>query len=85
MPLCYRASKEREEFVMNLVASMEQGTPQKARARIMIGGKEECLDTIERYSSAGVTHFIFMTFAPYNEDEIQRFAEEVMPAARGAR
>jgi alkanesulfonate monooxygenase SsuD/methylene tetrahydromethanopterin reductase-like flavin-dependent oxidoreductase (luciferase family) len=49
----------------------------------MIGGKEECFDTIDRYRRVGVTHFIFMTFVPFNEDEIQRFAEEVMPAARG--
>ena len=50
----------------------------------MIGDKQECLDTIERYRRVGVTHFIFMLFAPYYEDEIQRFAEEVMPAARAA-
>jgi len=84
MPLCYRAPKEREDFVTNLVARMENGTPEAARKRIMIGGKEECADTIERYSKVGVTHFIFMTFVPYNEDEIQRFAEEVMPEARRA-
>jgi F420-dependent oxidoreductase-like protein len=82
MPLCYRGSKEREEFVMQLVARMEGSTPEVARRRIMIGGKEECFETIDRYVQAGVTHFIFMTFVPYNEDEIQRFAEEVMPAAR---
>jgi hypothetical protein len=29
-----------------------------------------------------VTHFIFMSFAPYNADEMQAFAEEVMPAVR---
>ena len=50
----------------------------------MIGDKQECLDTIERYTKAGVTHFIFMMFAPYFVDEIQAFAEEVMPAVRGA-
>jgi F420-dependent oxidoreductase-like protein len=82
MPLCYRAPKEREEFVMSLVARMENGTPETARKRIMIGGKEECLDTIARYTKVGVTHFIFMTFAPYMEDEIQRFAEEVIPKVR---
>jgi F420-dependent oxidoreductase-like protein len=82
MPLCYRASKEREDFVISLIAQMEGSNPEKARRRIMIGSKEECFDTIERYSKAGVTHFIFMTFVPYNEEEIQRFAEEVMPAAR---
>jgi hypothetical protein len=30
----------------------------------------------------GVTHFIFMLFPPYFVDEIQAFAEEVIPAAR---
>ena len=33
--------------------------------------------------AAGVTHFIFMMFAPI-VDEIQAFAEEVIPAVRGA-
>jgi alkanesulfonate monooxygenase SsuD/methylene tetrahydromethanopterin reductase-like flavin-dependent oxidoreductase (luciferase family) len=48
----------------------------------MIGDANECLGTIERYTRVGVTHFIFMTFAPYMEDEIQRFAEEVIPQLR---
>jgi len=82
MPLCYRASKDREQFVTNLIAGMEGSDPDKARRRIMIGDRQECLDTIERYTKVGVTHFIFMTFSPYNEDEIERFAEEVIPAVR---
>ncbi len=82
MPLCYRASKDREQFVCHLVAGMDKSDPAKARGRIMIGEKQECLDTVERYARAGVTHFIFMTFTPYMEDEMQRFAEEVIPAVR---
>ena len=50
--------------------------------RIMIGDAQECLDTIERYSRVGVTHFLFMTFAPYVEEEMQRFAEEIIPQVR---
>jgi F420-dependent oxidoreductase-like protein len=84
MPLCYRATPEREEFVCRLMASMRQKTPEQARGQVMIGQKQECLDTIERYTRAGVTHFIFMTFVPYFEDEIQGFAEEVIPAVRGS-
>jgi len=83
MPLCYRASKEREQFVCAVAASMDQTSPEEARGRIMIGDAQECLGTIERYTRVGVTHFIFMTFAPYVEDEIQRFAEEVIPQVRG--
>jgi len=30
-----------------------------------------------------VTNFIFMTFTPYFIDEMQTFAEEVLPAVRG--
>jgi alkanesulfonate monooxygenase SsuD/methylene tetrahydromethanopterin reductase-like flavin-dependent oxidoreductase (luciferase family) len=46
-------------------------TPAEARGQIMIGGRQECLDTVERYARAGVTHFIFMTFTPYMVDEIR--------------
>jgi alkanesulfonate monooxygenase SsuD/methylene tetrahydromethanopterin reductase-like flavin-dependent oxidoreductase (luciferase family) len=81
MPLCYRNPK-REASVQRLVAGMRGSTPEAARPSIMIGDKQECLDTIDRYAKAGVTHFIFMTFTPHNADEIQAFAEDVMPAVR---
>jgi F420-dependent oxidoreductase-like protein len=82
MPLCYRAAPEREQFVCHLMARMRQTTPELARRETMIGNKQECLDTVGRYVEAGVTHFIFMLFAPLFVDEIQAFAEEVIPAAR---
>src|SRR5438552_4077524 len=84
IPLCYRAAPEREQFVCHLMASMRQTTPEQARRQCMIGQKQECLDTVERYARAGVTHFIFMLFVPFFEDEIQAFAEEVIPAVRRA-
>jgi alkanesulfonate monooxygenase SsuD/methylene tetrahydromethanopterin reductase-like flavin-dependent oxidoreductase (luciferase family) len=83
LPLCYRATPEREAFMQNLMASMRQTTPEAAREAIMIGDRAECLATVERYAKAGVTHFIFMTFPPYFQDEMQAFAEEVIPAVRG--
>jgi F420-dependent oxidoreductase-like protein len=82
LPLCYRAAPERQQFMCQLVASMRQTTPEAARGQIMIGDREECLATVDRYLRAGVTHFIFMTFTPYFLDEIQAFAEEVVPAVR---
>ena len=82
LPLCYKAAPPRQEFMCNLVAHMNQKSPEEARRQIMIGDKEECLDTIARYRKAGITHFIFMVFAPYFLDEIQGFAEEVIPAVR---
>jgi F420-dependent oxidoreductase-like protein len=82
MPLCYRAEKDREQFVCQLLASMRQTSPEEARKQAMIGDKEECLDTVARYAKVGVTHFIFMIFAPFFPNEIQAFAEDVIPAAR---
>jgi alkanesulfonate monooxygenase SsuD/methylene tetrahydromethanopterin reductase-like flavin-dependent oxidoreductase (luciferase family) len=84
LPLCYRGGREREEFTTAVVAGMQQASPEAARRSIMIGERQECLDTVERYVRAGVTHFIFMLFAPYSADEVQAFVEEVVPAARGA-
>jgi len=81
LPLCYKAPA-REEMMCQLIARMRQTSPEGARRQIMIGGKDECLETVERYRRVGVTHFIFMTFTPYFVDEIQAFAEEVAPAAR---
>jgi F420-dependent oxidoreductase-like protein len=83
MPLCYKATPEREQFMCSLMANMRQTTPEAARAQIMIGDKQECLDAVERYGKAGVTHFIFMLFAPFFVEEVQAFAEEVIPAVRG--
>ncbi|HUI24942.1 MAG TPA: LLM class F420-dependent oxidoreductase [Candidatus Kryptonia bacterium] len=84
LPLCYNAPVPRQEFLCSLIANMRQTTPDEARKQIMIGSKQECLDTIERYTKAGITHFIFMTFAPFFEDEIHGFAADVMPAVSGA-
>jgi alkanesulfonate monooxygenase SsuD/methylene tetrahydromethanopterin reductase-like flavin-dependent oxidoreductase (luciferase family) len=82
MPMCYKAAAPREEFMCNLVANMRQVTPAEARLQIMIGDKQECLDTVGRYARAGVTHFIFMIFAPYFVDEVQGFAEDVLADAK---
>jgi len=83
MPLCYRAPKQREDMIAGTVASTARISPAQARDRIMIGGKQECLDKIEQYTKAGVTHFIFSLRWPILiEDEFQAFAEEVIPAVR---
>jgi F420-dependent oxidoreductase-like protein len=80
--LAYAADAKRQQFVCNLIGGMFGTTPEIARKAIMIGDKQECLDTIERYGKVGVTHFIFMLFQPIHEEEIQAFAEDVMPAVK---
>ena len=81
LPLCYRASKDREQMISGVVAATAQIKPEQARDRIMIGGKGECLEKIAAYRKIGVTHFIFSLRWPILvEDEFQAFAEEVIPA-----
>jgi F420-dependent oxidoreductase-like protein len=84
MPFCYDADADREAFMLRIAAQMAQSSPEEARRASFIGRKAECLDTVARYAKAGVTHFILMVFQPYHLDEVQAFAEEVLPAARAA-
>ena len=82
LPLCYTENVDRQSMVCNVMALTRQATPDAVREQIMLGSKQQCLDTVERYTKVGVTHFIFMMFAPYFLDEVQAFAEEVVPAFR---
>ncbi|HLX36733.1 MAG TPA: hypothetical protein VKR29_02995, partial [Candidatus Binataceae bacterium] len=83
MAMAYNPSKQRDEMLSGLIAMMAQSTPDKARERIVIGSKQECIDKIEIFIKAGVTHFIFMgVFGMIEEDEVQGFAEEVIPTFR---
>ncbi|HUA32816.1 MAG TPA: TIGR03560 family F420-dependent LLM class oxidoreductase [Candidatus Binataceae bacterium] len=83
LALCYKAPKQREETLTSLIAMMAQTTPEKARDRIIIGSKQECIDKLEGFIKAGVTHFIFMHSPPLSdENDIQAFAEDVAPQFR---
>ena len=83
IPLCYRASKEGEERAMKMAAVLGRTSPDEARKQMLIGGAQECLDTIDRYLKVGVTHFTLASFEPFDLDEVRRFAEEVIPKTRG--
>ncbi len=78
MPIGYKAAKDKADFLCAVTAGMLETTPEKARSAIMLGDKQQCLDTIERYQRVGVTHFIFMLLAPYDLGEIEGFAADVM-------
>jgi F420-dependent oxidoreductase-like protein len=83
LAMAYNPPKQRDEMLNGLIAMMAQTTPDKARERIVIGSKQECIDRIESFIKAGVTHFIFMQVWPMIvDDEVQAFAEEVIPVFR---
>jgi F420-dependent oxidoreductase-like protein len=81
--MSYQPPKPREEMLTGLVGMMAQTTPEKAGDRMIVGTKQECVDKLEGFIKAGVTHFIFMQPWPMIvDDEVQAFAEEVIPAFR---
>ena len=49
-----------------------------------IGTARDCIETIESYMKAGVSHFILNTARPLAEvkGDIEKFADEVMPHFR---
>jgi F420-dependent oxidoreductase-like protein len=83
VPLCYTGDKGVQDAVVSLIAASFGLSPEDARGATMLGEQQECIDTVERFRAVGVTHFIFMCFAPYPADQIQAFAEDVIPAFRG--
>jgi alkanesulfonate monooxygenase SsuD/methylene tetrahydromethanopterin reductase-like flavin-dependent oxidoreductase (luciferase family) len=84
MALCYRAPAERERGSIDRVSAITGASPEQARRQMMIGSREECLATIDRYLEVGVTHFIFTLPRPFSPDEVQRFVEEVIPAMQSS-
>ena len=79
MALCYTEDSDRQDMMVNLLSAIWQISPEDARDSIMVGNREQCLEKIEAYKAVGISHFIFMLFPPYLNDEIQAFAEEVIP------
>ena len=51
---------------------------------MIIGSRQGSIERVERFIKAGVTHFIFTLPRPFFMDEVQRFAEEVIPAVRAS-
>jgi F420-dependent oxidoreductase-like protein len=82
LPLCYSKDTGEQEMMVGPLAGAFGSTPGEMRARMIVGGQQQCLDQVHAYVDAGVTHFIFMCMAPYPLDQLQAFAEEVIPAAR---
>ena len=55
MGLTYRASAEHEKAALGRIMAISGATPEQARRQMMIGSREECLETIDRYLKVGVT------------------------------
>jgi alkanesulfonate monooxygenase SsuD/methylene tetrahydromethanopterin reductase-like flavin-dependent oxidoreductase (luciferase family) len=81
--LVHNMPKERQNFFFQSVARAGQTTLDKAGDRMTIGSRQRSIERVERFIKAGITHFIFLRIAPHIVgDEIQAFAEEVVPKFR---
>ncbi len=82
IPFCYRASREQEKAAIQFAAALGRRSPDEARRQMIIGGPDECLDTVERYARCDVTHFILIAARSFEPEELSRFADEVIAAVR---
>ncbi|HSQ19047.1 MAG TPA: LLM class F420-dependent oxidoreductase [Blastocatellia bacterium] len=57
-------------------------TPEQYAKGALVGSASEVRDRIAQFIDVGVTHFIPIANAPFNQASIRRFAEEVVPAFR---
>jgi F420-dependent oxidoreductase-like protein len=55
-------------------------TPEQYAKGALVGSPSEVQDQIAKYIDEGLTHFIPIANAPFNQNSIRRFAEEVIPA-----
>jgi F420-dependent oxidoreductase-like protein len=54
--------------------------PERAAEIIIAGSPEQCIEKIQRYRELGVSEFMLITLAPFDDDELETFAERVLPA-----
>jgi F420-dependent oxidoreductase-like protein len=54
--------------------------PERAGEMIIAGSPEQCIEKIHRYRALGVSEFMLITLEPFDDDELETFAEHVLPA-----
>lgn len=54
--------------------------PETVEDLIIAGSPEQCIAKIEQYQKLGVSHFMLITLAPFDEDELALFSQQVLPA-----
>jgi F420-dependent oxidoreductase-like protein len=75
-------SREEKDALLSRWANAFGITPEQYAMGALVGSPSEVRDRIGKFIEVGVTHFIPIANAPFNQKSIRRFAEEVMPAFR---
>jgi F420-dependent oxidoreductase-like protein len=53
---------------------------EKAGDMFICGSPEQCIEKIQRYIAMGFDEFMLITLEPFDDEELECFAEEVLPA-----
>jgi alkanesulfonate monooxygenase SsuD/methylene tetrahydromethanopterin reductase-like flavin-dependent oxidoreductase (luciferase family) len=75
-------SREEKDELLRRWAGEFGVTPEQYAKGALVGSASEVRDRIAQFIDVGVTHFIPIANAPFNQASIRRFAEEVVPAFR---
>ena len=54
--------------------------PERAADMIIGGSPEQCIEKLQRYVAMGFDEFMLITLEPFDDDELECFAERVLPA-----
>jgi len=76
------SSKEERDATINAIAQAFGAPPEQVEPGLLIGSTEEIRDRMAKYVETGVSHFIFLLSAPFDQNTIRRIAEDVIPAFR---
>jgi len=82
---------EAESFIANTVETYTRGASHRksdlydtieehVRDSAFCGGVEEIKEQVDKWTNAGINHFILTTPRPFNSAMMERFAKEVTPA-----
>jgi len=75
-------SRDEKDELLRRWANAFGITPEQYAMGALVGSPSEVRDRIGKFIDVGVTHFIPIANAPFNQESIRRFAEEVIPAFR---
>lgn len=80
VPLAIAADAPTLRRRLDRVSQQRGYAPGLAEEICIAGTPGQCIEQIERYRSMGITEFMLITREPYEDDELELFAAEVLPA-----
>ena len=75
------SAAERDALLAPLAKGWGQSIEQIAEASL-VGSTDEVLRRLEEFQKAGVTHFIMLMAAPFEHDQLRRFADTIVAKFR---